>query len=223
MALAAFRAKDIDTMDSTQDQVALLENVKGVVVHQGYDPAYGYFHFNRTMGPLADVRVRQAISHALDRKALVQGIYNGNAVPLYAQIPPHLTELYDPNYVKFAYDTAKAKKLLTEAGYPDGFKMPGPTVWYSGERGLPLANVVKDMMGKVGIELELQLLPGRDAYQGHFLQGKTPMIILSISCPEDPRSVLQRAFPLRISPVLSGCPDPRAGCTDRPAANDFRS
>ncbi len=208
VALAAFRAQDIDTMDSTQDQVALIENQRGVVVHQGFDPAYGYLHFNRTMGPLSDVRVRRAISHALDREALVQGIYKGNAVPLYAQIPPHLTELYDPNYVKFPYDPAEAKRLLAEAGYADGFKMPGPTVWYTGERGLPLANVLKDMLGKVGIELELQLLPGRDAYQGHFLQHKTPMIILSISCPEDPDRCFREHFHSASPQYSQGAPIP---------------
>lgn len=69
--------------------------------------------------PFEDVRVREAFSIALDRDALVKGLYGGAAEPLYGQSTPGVAG-YDPSFPKIAYEPERAKKLLAEAGYKDG-------------------------------------------------------------------------------------------------------
>ena len=84
---------------------------------------------NNQAGPLRDVRVRRAISYALDRRAIIDGAMFGYGQPIGSHFPPQ-----NPHYVDltglYPHDPAKARALLTEAGYPHGFaltlKLPPP-------------------------------------------------------------------------------------------------
>ncbi|WP_158437849.1 ABC transporter substrate-binding protein [Naasia lichenicola] len=72
---------------------------------------------------LADVRVRQAINYALDKDALVKTIGNGYGTPT-SQIFPTFSPSYDASLDDYyTFDLDKAKELMTEAGYPDGFEI----------------------------------------------------------------------------------------------------
>ncbi|MCG7360096.1 glutathione ABC transporter substrate-binding protein GsiB [Pseudoroseomonas ludipueritiae] len=79
-----------------------------------------YVSMNCMQKPFNDVRVRQALNHAVNKEAFAKIVYNGFAVPLDAPIPAKLGfySKQDP----YPYDVAKAKKLLAEAGYPNGFE-----------------------------------------------------------------------------------------------------
>jgi len=79
-----------------------------------------YLFMNTQMKPFDNVKVRQAISWAVNREKLVK-LLAGTAVPLW-QIYPQLVPGYEAGKQFFGYDPAKAKALLAEAGYPDGFK-----------------------------------------------------------------------------------------------------
>ena len=76
---------------------------------------------NNQRGPFKKLKVRQAIAHALDRKSIIDGAMFGYGTPIGTHFAPH-----HPAYVDLIsthpYDLAKAKQLLAEAGYPDGFK-----------------------------------------------------------------------------------------------------
>lgn len=69
--------------------------------------------------PFEDKRVREAFSIALDRDALVSGLFGGAAEPLYGQIAPGVAG-YDPSFPKIEHDPERAKQLIAEAGYADG-------------------------------------------------------------------------------------------------------
>lgn len=72
--------------------------------------------------PWHDVRVRQAIAHAIDGDAIVKGLFQG--IPLrYPRLAPGEPG-YDPTLANYSYDPALSRKLLAEAGFPNGFKMP---------------------------------------------------------------------------------------------------
>ena len=79
-----------------------------------------YVSMNCMKKPFSDVRVRQALNHAVNKEAYAKVVYNGFAQPLDAPIPPKLGfySWQEP----YAYDVAKAKRLLAEAGYPNGFE-----------------------------------------------------------------------------------------------------
>lgn len=84
-----------------------------------------YLGMNQNLyAPFKDKRVREAISLAINRDALIRGLYDGAAFPLNGQITPGVAG-YDPNNVPpLKYDPARAKQLLAEAGYPNGNGMP---------------------------------------------------------------------------------------------------
>ncbi len=83
-----------------------------------YQPSYSYEHldFNVAKFPLDDVRVRQALAHAIDKKALVDRLYFGRQAT--TDLPlPRISWAYTDNFTKYPYDLAKAKALLQEAGW----------------------------------------------------------------------------------------------------------
>ena len=107
---------------------------------------------NNTRGPFAKLKVRQAIAHALDRQAIISGAMFGFGTPIGTHFAPH-----HPAYVdltnRFEFNIEKAKKLLAEAGYPDGFnaviKLPPPS--YARRGG----EIVASQLAKIGIKLEI--------------------------------------------------------------------
>src|SRR5690606_34854137 len=80
---------------------------------------------NELQEPLKDVRVRQALNYAVDKEAIVRSIYLGYATPLDSPITPTVWG-YAHTGDHYPYDPDKARALLAEAGYPDGFDL---TVW----------------------------------------------------------------------------------------------
>ncbi len=107
---------------------------------------------NNGREPTKDIRVRRAISHALDRQAIIDGAMFGNGTPIGSHFAPH-----HPAYVdltgRYPYDLAKAKKLLADAGYPNGLKLtlklPPPS--YARRGGEIIASQLK----KIGIDVEI--------------------------------------------------------------------
>ena len=81
----------------------------------------GYLAFNNTKPPFTDKRVRQAINMAIDKKAILDAVYGGAGQPAKNLIPPIMWS-YNNSITDYPLDVAAAKKLLTEAGFPDGFE-----------------------------------------------------------------------------------------------------
>jgi peptide/nickel transport system substrate-binding protein len=107
---------------------------------------------NNKKKPFDDVRVRRAIAHAIDRKAIIDGAMFGQGTPIGTHFAPHHPAYVD-NVNKYPRDVAKAKALLAEAGYPDGFKatikLPPPT--YARRGG----EIVAASLREIGIDLEI--------------------------------------------------------------------
>jgi len=103
---------------------------------------------------LLDRRVRQAINYAIDRDDLVKAIQEGFAISGIGPIPPALKQYWSETLRKYPEkaDLEKAKELLREAGYPNGFKT---TLLNFFPWGLPIATVIQAQLAKVGIEVEI--------------------------------------------------------------------
>jgi peptide/nickel transport system substrate-binding protein/oligopeptide transport system substrate-binding protein len=111
-----------------------------------------YMGVNTTRGPLKDVRVRQAIAHAIDVPTLLSQLLAGRGTVAAGVIPPSL-EGADKTRTPFPYDTAAARKLLTDAGYPNGVDLE---LWSSQTAPWPrLAQTLQAYLGAVGIRLKL--------------------------------------------------------------------
>jgi peptide/nickel transport system substrate-binding protein/oligopeptide transport system substrate-binding protein len=81
-----------------------------------------YVAINTTRGPLRDVRVRQALNHAIDRRALVKNLVAGRGI-LAAGVIPFSLPGSDSTRVGYQFDTLRARQLLREAGYPNGIDL----------------------------------------------------------------------------------------------------
>ncbi len=92
-----------------------------------------YYEFNTTIAPFDDVRVRKALSMAIDRQELVDKVTRGGQFPAFGLTPP-LPGLY-PKVVAFKEDAEAARKLLAEAGFPGGAGFPETTIIYNTNEG----------------------------------------------------------------------------------------
>ena len=112
--------------------------------------------------PAANVKVRRALNMALDKKAIKDSFYSGDAETFSTPVAPY-PELVDifvplekmPESVRelYTYDLQKAKQLLAEAGYPSGFK----TEIICWQNQVDLLSIVKDNWAKAGVDLKLDV------------------------------------------------------------------
>ena len=114
---------------------------------------------NLTRAPLSELRVRQAVAHALDRQYLVDKVQFGQASAATGPISSLLAWAYNPNVTKYERDIALANRLLDEAGYKRGadgtrfhLKMLCASGWTK------TAEALRDQLREAGIALDLQLL-----------------------------------------------------------------
>ncbi|HKQ94791.1 MAG TPA: ABC transporter substrate-binding protein [Aestuariivirgaceae bacterium] len=107
---------------------------------------------NNQVKPLDDPRVRQAIGLALDRKALVAGAFFGQATPILGGVVPKWNWGFaDLNFFKEGPDVEGAKKLLAEAGHPDGFET-SMTMASSFPAMVAMAPIIQANLAAVGIK-----------------------------------------------------------------------
>ena len=111
-----------------------------------------FIALNTRRGPLRDVRVRRALNHAVDVETILRTAMAGRGVRAAGSIPPGIMG-YDSTRVPFAWDTAAARRLLTEAGYGGGFRV---RLWRSKRAELArVAQVVQQDLALVGVEVEI--------------------------------------------------------------------
>ncbi|GBE42375.1 periplasmic dipeptide transport protein precursor [bacterium BMS3Bbin10] len=125
--------------------------------------------------PLKDVRVRRAISKAINRDAIVDRVMEGIAIKA-GQLLPEGFFGVSPNLKPVAYDPEGAKKLLAEAGVPDGFKLTihGPNDRYINDA--KIVEAIAQMLTRIGIKTEVVTMP-RSVYFKRASRGgpdKTP-------------------------------------------------
>ncbi|QNP57573.1 peptide ABC transporter substrate-binding protein [Tessaracoccus defluvii] len=101
--------------------------------------------------PMGEVKVRQAINHAIDRPALLQAVALGFGT-VTGQVFPTTSAAYDDGLdERYPYDVAKAKQLMTEAGYADGFDITMPS---STALGTTVYALIAQALGEIGIRVK---------------------------------------------------------------------
>ncbi|MCC6790875.1 MAG: ABC transporter substrate-binding protein, partial [Thermomicrobiales bacterium] len=152
--------QDIERLTSNSD----------IVVMEWANPANLFINLNDMKTELGfdDVRVRQAISHAIDRQALADVIYFGHAIPTYGPIASNW-KWYEPGVEAFnQYDPEKSKTLLTEAGWTAGsdgiVEKNGVRLsfelfnWGAQTYGAQINEAITGMLADVGVEMKLTTL-----------------------------------------------------------------
>ncbi|MFB7948366.1 ABC transporter substrate-binding protein [Kitasatospora phosalacinea] len=136
-----------------------LESLKaeGVqIASNSYDHLW-YWILDTAKGPWADVRVRQAANYAIDRQAIATNLLHGTADPAY-QAAPRATAAYDQGDDRYAHDPEKAKQLLAEAGYPNGFStsVTVPTGGSGNLLPVPITEALQRDLAAVGIKVDIR-------------------------------------------------------------------
>ncbi len=163
--VAALLAGDVDMIDKPPLQD--LERIKseGFQVAQGLSNRVIYLHMDQEQeptpgvtgtekNPFKDVRVRKAVSMAINREAIKERIMGGVAVPAGELLPPGMFGS-TPGAAAEEYNPDAAKKLLAEAGYPEGF---GLTIGSPNDRYIndaQVAQAVAQMLTRIGIETQV--------------------------------------------------------------------
>lgn len=126
--------------------------------------------------PFLDDRVRRAVFHAIDMDLITGRIMGGAATPA-SQFYAPFNEGYDPELERFAYDPERARELLAEAGYEDGFtvRLDAPNDRYLNDA--LIAQAVGGMLGEVGIDVEVNAVPRAVFFPEHFNNGNSTMAI----------------------------------------------
>lgn len=111
-----------------------------------------YISMNVTQKPFDDPRVRAAINYAINRQALVKVAFAGYATPAVGVVPPAIA--YAQTYQPWPYDPAKARVLLKEAGYPNGFTT---TLWSSHNHSTAqkVLQFTQQQLAQVGIKVQV--------------------------------------------------------------------
>ena len=169
-AINALRAGTVDVVGSDLSQLSSLSggSLKTALGNAG--TSILWFNMCKTRKPLDDVRVRQALNYALDRNAINEALAEGKGQPAWSLVPPDNTRYDKTLDNSYAYNPKKAKKLLAQAGHPDGVSLtliPSPGI--SGQ----LAEIAQQYWAKAGIKVDI--VASTNIVQDFYTDHKTDM------------------------------------------------
>lgn len=161
---------------------------------------------NPRVAPLDDIRVRQAIAYAIDKQNIVENVLSGYGRVQSSMIPAPLLGFAD--FDGYEYNPEKARSLLTEAGYPDGFDL---TVLTFDSQRKNLMEYLKVDFAKANIRLNYEFME-LDVYLDQVEAGTQMGSVMSWTSNADPDSTLTQLYSKAGHPTVnqSGFTDPRA-------------
>ncbi len=153
----AFSSGELDVMYAKREQrwVEAARRRGNVIVDIFRPGEFRTLHINRNIAPLNNIKVRQAIAHAINVDDLVRFVGKDVGPKGCSVVPPgYLGE--DCSVGGYAYDPAKAKALLAEAGHPDGITLKVTVSNISSQ--LPIMEIIQSQLAKAGIKLEMNVV-----------------------------------------------------------------
>jgi peptide/nickel transport system substrate-binding protein len=171
--VAALQAGAVDVAEFLSPrELSLMERMPGVAVHKVFGNYIHRVEMNNSTGPFADVRVRQALNYLVPRDEISQAVYFGTARPTkspISEIYPGFTD----EYFTYTQDVDKAKALLTEAGFPDGFETE--LGYRTGDQiEEELAVILQTAFARAGVKVTLSKLPASTLVE-RYTKGEIPM------------------------------------------------
>jgi peptide/nickel transport system substrate-binding protein len=201
--VAAFQKGDVDYMGAVyvpRDAVPDLRKLPGIQVNEHAGQAGNQLlMFNTQKKPLDDVRVRQAIATGIDQQAIVDKAYFGiAATPATSHFMADLTNFYDPTVQLPKYDVARANQLLDDAGFAKGadgirFKL-GLAFITALDADNRSANVIKDNLRDVGIQVDLQPKETATIGKDVFNDANFDMATVGLTSRGDPAIGISRIY-----------------------------
>lgn len=191
----AVRTGDLDLITHVTDNyIGLLRQDPNVVIPEGDGASGQFFSFimNVRKAPFDDVKVRQAISYALDRETLTRIGLDGEGFTLSgAAIPPWHWAAIDPVFQGADMDTAK--RLLSESGYPDGFEFT-LRVWSPQQFAVRAAQMIQAALAPLGIRVTIDQQGDWATYWGAVTGATYDATLQGFGGNIDPHDFLFEAF-----------------------------
>jgi glutathione transport system substrate-binding protein len=137
------------------EQAEALKGKANLEVQASPSIVHRFLSMNMTQKPFDNQKVREAINYAINRQALVKVAFSGYAIPAEGIVPQGVE--YATKLGPWAYDPNKARTLLKEAGYPNGFES---TLWsaYNDTTSQKAIQFIQQQLAQVGIKVQLQAL-----------------------------------------------------------------
>ena len=131
-----------------------IENSNNLELVEVESPALLYLGFDQTNPIYQNKKLREAIAYAIDNQTFVDVVFRGSAVAGDSPLPK-ASPAYNGNVKKYNQDIEKAKKLLAEAGYPNGLDIE---LWCmdDGPR-VDMCVIIQDQLKKIGINVEIKI------------------------------------------------------------------
>ena len=156
-AYAALMAGDVDVLAKMPAEVAIgVADDPRFITVAGPQNLVQLMAINKERVPFSDLRVRQAIAHAVDRSAMIDGTMYGYGIALGSHLTPASDDYVDLTGL-YPYDPAAARRLLAAAGYPEGFTAT-LTLPQNYEIHVRTGEILADQLARIGIELQLEVI-----------------------------------------------------------------
>ena len=146
--------------DLPPDNIAQIKADANLVYAELPGPHAWFLNFNLQSPPFNDLKVRQAVAHAVNREAIITDLLKGTGTPLHSCIPEAFGPYYTPDVTRYAYDPEKAKALLAEAGIAEGTKIKFLVTESGSGMQSPkvMGEAIQADLAKVGIDAEITVL-----------------------------------------------------------------
>ncbi len=158
--LAQLRANQIDlTVDLAPDQMSEIQSDRNLEALARPSLNVGYLSLNPSYKPLTNIKIRQAIAMAINKKEIVKAFWGKLGISDSHFTPPSLAWSQSPKLTDYEYNPQQAKQLLTEAGYPNGFDLD---LWYMPvsrpyfPTPKPIAEAFAADLSNIGIRVKLK-------------------------------------------------------------------
>ena len=133
------------------EQVNSISGDKNIEIIEGTSTIARFAFINMSKEMFSDVRVRQAMNYAIDKEAYAKVVKSGYAEPLTSHVPSSIE--YHSAQPEYEYNLEKAKKLMAEAGYPDGFQC---TIWAPNDtENMKGMEFISQQLAEIGIDVEV--------------------------------------------------------------------
>ena len=191
----ALQAGDLDAATFYTTKGALpLRGQPGLTVHSIGQPTISHYHLNTRREPFDDQRVRLAMSCALDRQAIADIVFFGDAEPT-GPIPPAMAAWALPldEFECYERDLDRARSLLEEAGYPDGFA--STMIGNAGnESDIEQLQVMAEQFSDIGIEMQIRQIEWGEMLEMWITEKDFDTLLIGSATGRDPDANFYRRF-----------------------------
>jgi ABC-type oligopeptide transport system substrate-binding subunit len=184
-----------DTPIPSQDYRQILTGKRHVYVKRPM-LSVRFYGINTRVKPLNDRRVRQALLFAIDREALLEEVFLGRYTLGRGILPPG-TQGFNPKLQGYAYNPARARELLSQAGYPGGRGLAPISIWSGAKRDEVIQEQehIKRYLEAVGIRAEIHYQTDWPSFSRMLAEGKFPVFLYAwFADVPDPDNFLFKLF-----------------------------